>query len=49
MNLPYLIKQYMSLREPQEKALEILDTISEGLNYKTTEIGVIETDGCTRI
>ena len=43
MNLPYLIKQYMSLREPQEKAIELLDSISDGLDYKTVSIETIET------
>ncbi|GAX62372.1 hypothetical protein SCALIN_C31_0006 [Candidatus Scalindua japonica] len=42
MNLPYLIKQYMSLREPQEKALELLDTISNGLDYKTATLETVE-------
>ncbi|MGR3179312.1 MAG: DEAD/DEAH box helicase family protein [Candidatus Anammoxibacter sp.] len=42
MNLPFLIKQYMSLREPQEKALEILDAISNGLDYKTAALKTVE-------
>ena len=41
MNLPFLIKQYMSLREPQEKALELLDAISNGLDYKTATLETV--------
>ena len=33
----------MSLREPQEKALELLHTISDGLDYKTETLENIET------
>ncbi|MBF0353277.1 MAG: DEAD/DEAH box helicase family protein [SAR324 cluster bacterium] len=47
MNLPTLIKQYMSLREPQEKALETLDSISTGLDYKTTGIEIVEEKAST--
>lgn len=48
MNLPYLIKQYMSLREPQEKALEILDSLSSVLDYKTATIETVEKIACEK-
>ena len=42
MNLPFLIKQYMSLREPQEKALELLDAISDGVDYKMRALKLLK-------
>lgn len=38
MSLPLQIKRYMSLRDPQYEALEVLDEISTGSDYKTASL-----------
>jgi type III restriction enzyme len=38
MSLPLQIKRYMSLRDPQYEALEVLDEISAGSDYKTASL-----------
>jgi len=41
MDLPKQISQYMSLREPQAEALEVLHEISGPLDYKTASIASV--------
>jgi len=38
VSLPLQIRRYMSLRDPQYEALEVLDEISAGLDYKTASL-----------
>ena len=41
MTLPLQISRYMSLREPQYEALEVLEQISGGLDYKTAQLQTV--------
>ena len=41
MSLALQIKRYMSLREPQYEALNILEQISDGLDYKTAQLNSV--------
>jgi len=35
------IARYMSLREPQAEALAVLRSISEGLDYRSAQLGMV--------
>src|SRR5262245_18138802 len=41
MSLPEQINRYMSLREPQRAAVEVLDEISAGIDYKTAKLDAV--------
>jgi len=38
---PEQISRYMSLREPQHEALEVLNAISDGIDYKTVQLPAV--------
>jgi len=41
MNTPNQISQYMSLRDPQREALQVLHEISATLDYKTASLEAV--------
>ena len=41
MNLPELVGRYMSLRDPQRDALEVLDAISAGIDYREVSLDAV--------
>src|SRR5215813_9403096 len=41
MSLPEQISRYMSLREPQRAAVEVIDEIGAGTDYKTAQLETI--------